>query len=325
MSTLPRLTAATTPTAARLHHRDALETGIVHLGLGNFHRAHQAVYTAAALAAQDGPWGILGVASRSTAVADALREQDFRYCTVQISPVTSTVQIPAVHTGALVAAHAPDAVLDAIAAAGTRIITLTVTEHGYTYSPATHRLDVDNPAVRADLNGNTPTTTVGQIVRGLQRRSRAGGAPITVLSCDNLTGNGDHTQRLVREFVAELPPAESTDLLAYLDGAVTFPNCMVDRIVPATVDAFRQVVADQLGLCDEVPVPAEPFTMWVLEDSFAAGRPTWEHGGAVFSDDVESYELLKLRLLNGTHSLIAYLGALDSRAIIPDSVAQPFV
>jgi fructuronate reductase len=325
MSTLPRLTAGTAPTAALLHHRDALETGIVHLGLGNFHRAHQAVYTAAALNAQDGPWGILGMASRSAAVADALREQDFRYCTVQISPETTTVQIPAVHTGALVAADQGDAVLDAIAAPGTRIETLTVTEHGYTYSPATHRLDVDSPAVRADLSGNTPTTTIGQIVRGLQRRLRAGGAPITVLSCDNLTGNGSHTRRLVREFAAELTAAENDELTAYLDTAVAFPNCMVDRIVPATTDRYRQAVADQLGLRDDIPVPAEPFTMWVLEDDFAAGRPAWERGGAIFSDEVESYELLKLRLLNGTHSLIAYLGALDGRAIIPDSVGQPFV
>ncbi len=326
MATLPRLTAASTPPAALLHGRERLETGIVHLGLGNFHRAHQAVYTAAALAAQDGPWGILGVASRSAAVADALRAQDFRYCTVQIAPGTSTVQVPAVHTGALVAAHAQDAVLDAIAAPATRIVTLTVTEHGYTYAPATHRLDVDNPAVRADLQtGALPTTTIGRIVRGLQRRIRAGAAPITVLSCDNLSANGDHTQRLVREFAAELPAAERADLLAYLDAAVTFPNCMVDRIVPATADAYRQVVADRLGLADEIPVPAEPFTMWVLQDDFAAGRPAWECGGAVFSDEVERYELLKLRLLNGTHSLIAYLGALDDQAIIPDAIAQPFV
>lgn len=323
---LARLTATTAPASRLLHPRGPLETGIVHLGLGNFHRAHQAVYTAAALAEQDGPWGILGVASRSAAVADALREQDFRYCTVQISPTATTLQIPAVHTGALVATQAPDAVLDAIAAPATRIVTITVTEHGYTYSPVTHRLDVENPAVQTDLRGDAaPTTTIGQIVRGLQRRVRGGGAPITVLSCDNLTGNGSHTRRLVSEFVAELPATEREELAGFLGTAVTFPNCMVDRIVPATVDRYRRDVADQLALRDEIPVPAEPFTMWVLEDSFAAGRPAWERSGAIFSDDVESYELLKLRLLNGTHSLIAYLGALDGRAIIPDSVAQPFV
>ncbi len=322
---LPRLTAGTTPADALLHRRGPLSTGIVHLGLGNFHRAHQAVYTARALAAQDGPWGILGVASRSAAVADALRQQDFRYCTVQIAPDGTELSIPAVHTGVLVGADRPDGVLDAIAAPGTRIVTLTVTEHGYTYSPATHRLDVDNPAVVADLAGGSPVTTIGQIARGLQRRARAGGAPITVLSCDNLTGNGDHTRRLVGEFVEALPSAEREDLAAYLASSVTFPNCMVDRIVPATTDTYRRAVADRFGLRDEIPVPAEPFTMWVLEDDFAAGRPAWEHGGAIFSDDVESYELLKLRLLNGTHSLIAYLGALDGRAIIPDATARPFI
>jgi fructuronate reductase len=324
--TPPLLTAATTPDRALLHRRGPLRTGIVHLGLGNFHRAHQAVYTAAALAAEDGPWGILGVASRSGAVAAALREQDLRYGVIEISPENTSVTVPAVHTGAVVAADDPAAVVGAIAAAGTAIVTLTVTEHGYTYSPHTHRLDLDNPAVRADLRaGSPPTTSIGQIVRGLQGRARTHGTPITVLSCDNLAANGSHTGRLVREFVHALPVAERDELAGWVESAVTFPNSMVDRIVPATTDAYRAAVVEQLGVRDLVPVPAEPFTMWVLQDRFAAGRPLWERGGALFTDDVEPYELLKLRLLNGTHSLIAYLGALDGRATIPAAVAEPFV
>lgn len=324
---LPRLDASTVPSATLLHRRAVTETGVVHLGLGNFHRAHQAVYTAAALAHSDGPWGILGVASRSAAVAEALRAQQFRYSVVELSPEGSRVTVPAVHTGALVAAEQPDAVLDAIAAPGTRIVSLTVTEHGYTFSPRTGGLDLDHAGVRADLRGDgPPRTTLGLIVRGLQRRLRADATPLTVLSCDNLVGNGAQTGRLVREFAEALPAGERDDLVGWLDeGAVTFPGTMVDRIVPSTTDRYRTAVAERLGLRDEAPVPAEPFTMWVLEDRFAAGRPGWEHGGALFTDDVEPYELLKLRLLNGTHSLIAYLGALDGGATVPEAVARPFV
>jgi fructuronate reductase len=325
-TSLPRLGATTVPAAALLHQRAVTETGIVHLGLGNFHRAHQAVYTAAALAHAAGPWGILGVAGRSADVAEAMRAQDLRYAVVEIAPGRTEVRVPAVHSGVLVADREPEAVVDAIAAPGTAIVSLTVTEHGYTYSPRTHGLDLDAPAVRADLRGDAPPrTTIGRIVRGLQRRLRGHATPLTVLSCDNLVGNGGHTGRLVREFAAALPGAERDELLPWLDAGVTFPNAMVDRIVPATTDAYRDAVVAHLGLYDAIPVPTEPFSMWVLEDRFAAGRPAWEHGGAIFTADVEPYELLKLRLLNGTHSLIAYLGALRGCATIPDSTTQAFV
>ncbi|MBO8193875.1 mannitol dehydrogenase family protein [Streptomyces oryzae] len=324
------LTAGTAPSGALLHHR-ALgpdDTGIVHLGLGNFHRAHQAVYTAAALAHQEGPWGVLGVAGRSTAVADALRAQDLRYTVAEVSPDGLRCTIPGVHTGALVAAREPERVQRALAAAGTRVISLTVTEHGYTYSPRTGGLDLDHPGVRSDLGGNrtAPHTALGRIVRALQQRATTHGAPVTVLSCDNLVGNGNHTRRLVEEFIAGLPAGERDELTAWIGaGNVTFPNTMVDRIVPATTDGDRAAVADATGVRDEVPVPAEPFTMWVLDDRFAASRPAWEAGGALFADDVEPYELLKVRLLNGTHSLIAYLGALDGCDTIPEATARPFV
>ncbi|MGI5430756.1 mannitol dehydrogenase family protein [Streptomyces sp. CA-179760] len=325
-TSLPRLGCGTIPEYALPHRCAVAETGIVHLGLGNFHRAHQAVHTAAALAHTDGPWGILGVASRSAAVADALRAQDHRYTVVEMSPEGERLTVPAVHTGALVAAHDPDAVLDAIAAPRTRIVSLTVTEHGYTFSPRTGHLDLDRDDVRADLRGDAPPrTTIGQVVRGLQRRLRSSTTPVTVLSCDNLAANGSQTARLVREFVQALPPAERDELSAWLDESVAFPDTMVDRIVPATTDACRATVADRFGVRDEIPVPAEPFSMWVIQDRFVAGRPGWEHGGALFADDVTPYELLKLRLLNGTHSLIAYLGALDGRATIPEAVARPHI
>lgn len=304
--------------------------GIVHLGLSNFHRAHQAVHTAAALDAADGPWGVLGVAPRSTAVADAMVAQDLRYAVVEISPAGERAVVPAVHTGVRVAAREPDAVLAALSAPGTRIVSLTVTEHGYTLDPVTGGLDLDHPGVRADLRGDAaPGTAIGLVARGLLHRARAGAAPVTVLSCDNLLGNGDTTARLVHGFAHTMAPAEREELTAYLAG-VTFPNSMVDRIVPATTDATRAAAARLTGVDDAVPVPAEPFSMWALEDRFAAGRPAWEAAGrgvpgAVFTDDVAGYELLKLRLLNGTHSLLAYLGALAGQDLIPGAVAHPAV
>ena len=307
--------------------------GIVHLGLGNFHRAHQAVYTRAALdaTASGGPtgadeWGIIGVGSRSASVTDAMKAQDLLYTVVEISPKGESFSIPGVHTDTFTAAAEPERVVSSIAAPSTRIVSLTVTENGYFYSPRTGHLAVDDPAIQHDLaDAARPATPIGQIVRGLQSRARVHGEPITVLSCDNLADNGHHTERLVKEFASLLPDAEAAETLAFLERHVTFPSTMVDRIVPATTDHYRRLVAEGRGYRDDVPVPAEPFTMWVLEDRFAAGRPAWEAGGAVFSDEVSRYEQLKMRLLNGTHSLIAYLGALSGAATIPESVGKPFI
>lgn len=318
---LPRLGRRTAARVSSPH--TPRRAGILHLGLGSFHRAHQAVYTAAALQAESGDWGIVGVASRSHAVVRTMREQDLLYSVATVSPSTTTLSIPAVHTDAFVASDEPGRVVEHLAHDGIRVVTLTVTERGYSFSPSTQRLDVDDPIVRADLRGGAPLSTIGQLARGLQRRASGGGAPITVLSCDNLAANGTHTEKLVREFLGELPGAEGAEALAFLDAAVTFPSSMVDRIVPATTALLREQVAAQLGAWDEAPVPAEPFTMWAIEDRFAAGRPAWQAGGAVFTDEVGRYEQMKVRLLNGTHSLIAYLGALRGAATIPDAIALP--
>jgi fructuronate reductase len=294
------------------------------LGLGNFHRAHQAVYTEAALAKEDGDWGILGVASRSAAVAEALRAQDLRYTVAEISQDGTRYTVPSVHTDAIVAARDPERVVAAIADSATRIVSLTVTENGYTYHPATKGLNLDHPDVRHDIAGGTPRSTIGQIVGGLRRRLHTHGSPVTVLSCDNLNTNGEHTRRLVLEFVGNLPRGGG-NLTSWIEASVTFPSTMVDRIVPATTDFHRVELARALGHQDRVPVVAEPFSMWILEDRFAAGRPAWEAGGAVFSDQVDRYEQLKVRLLNGTHSLIAYLGALSGAGTIPEAVSLSFV
>ncbi|WP_147917132.1 mannitol dehydrogenase family protein [Ruania zhangjianzhongii] len=300
--------------------------GILHLGYGNFHRAHQAVYTNAAVQSHGGDWGIVGVANSSREVVYAVESQDHLYTVVTIAPERTEFQVPRVLAETLVAAQQADRVVAQIAAAEIKIVTLTVTEHGYTFEPSTGGIDLANPLVQHDLQVvDQPRTSIGQIVRGLQARMRASGAPISILSCDNLGGNGDRTRDIVTDFIDHLPGDQARDLLTWVESQVTFPNSMVDRIVPATNDAHRDRVATMCGYRDAVPVPAEPFTMWVIEDRFAAGRPRWEAGGAIFSTEVDRYEQMKLRLLNGTHSLIAYLGALSGAETIPASVGQAAV
>lgn len=300
--------------------------GILHLGLGSFHRAHQAVYTDTALDAAGGDWGIVGVSSRSSHIVDAMRAQSLLYTVVEISPEGSAFRVPRAHSDVFVGALDRDRVRSEIASAQIRVVTLTVTENGYTYRPSTGRLDLDDPGVQHDLaDPAEPRTVIGQLARGLQLRASTHASPVTILSCDNLAENGSHTERLVREFAAALPAPEERELSLFLDSHVTFPSSMVDRIVPATTDYYRRLVTDSLGYVDSVPVPAEPFTMWVMEDRFAAGRPQWESAGATFSEEVAGYEQLKMRLLNGTHSLIAYLGALAGCRTIPDAVSKDFI
>lgn len=297
------------------------KASILHLGLGSFHRAHEAVYTAAALAADDrDDWGIIGVASRSRSIVDAMHAQDMLYAVAEISPTGTRLSLPGVHTDAFVGHDDPARVVASIADPSIRVVTLTVTENGYSASPSTGRLDTADPVIMSDLRGRDPHSTIGQLARGIQRRAEASGAPLTVLSCDNLAANGTHTRRLVREFLEHLPASEASAALAFVDENVSFPSSMVDRIVPATTADLRTRISRLLGAADEIPVPAEPFTMWAIEDDFAAGRPAWEAGGAVFSNEVDRYENMKVRLLNGTHSLIAYLGALSGADTITDAI-----
>ena len=299
------------------------ETGIVHIGIAQFHRAHAAVATAQALAAEPGEGGIVGVASHNPAVVNALREQDGIYSILELTPEGESVSVVDVHRDFAVAAEETERVLDLLAEPRHKIVTLTVSENGYRRDSRTGGLDRSDPAVLADFAGGAQTT-VGLVARGLVRRFERGGAPVTVLSCDNMVSAGDVTRSLVVEFLEEI--GAGSEFFAWLEANVTFPNAMVDRIVPATTDAVREAVRRIAGFDDAVPVPAEGFTMWVMEDKFAAGRPAWENAdGVAFTDEVGKYELVKLRLLNGSHSLISYLGALDGRETIPASRTQPFV
>ena len=305
---------------------DQARAGIIHLGLGAFHRAHAAVHTARALAAEEGDWGIVGFANRSRSVIEPMARQDGIYSVLEMSDAGTRADLVDVHRGFGVMTEEPARVVREIADLHRRLLTLTVSEGGYYVSPRTGRLDTDDPALRADLEGaGTPRTVIGLLARGLAARAE-GGEPFTVLPCDNVSAAGRTARRMVEEFL-ELSNAPE-DVLRFVREHVSFPDAMVDRIVPATTAATSDEVAALLGVRDEAPVRAERFSMWVVEDDFAAGRPAWERGGAILTPDaseVERYEQVKLRLLNGPHSLIAYLGALDGRVIIPESFDQDWI
>lgn len=294
-----------------------LSVGVVHLGLGAFHRAHQAVYTELAAAATGSTaWGITGVSQRSTTVRDQLAPQDCLYSVLERGTGDPLVKSIASIREVLVAPEDPEVVVARIADPAVQVVTLTVTEKGYR-ATADGGLDLDDEGIRADLAGRAPRTVVGQLAAGLARRAATGAGPLTLLSCDNLVGNGEVLRRLVHDFAAALPGA--TDLAAQL-AVARFPSSMVDRIVPATTDADRAEVARLLGVRDEAVVVAEPFSQWVIEDDFAAGRPAWDQAGAVLTADVAPWEQAKLRMLNATHSLLAYLGALRGYATIAEAI-----
>jgi fructuronate reductase len=299
----------------------SLGTGIVHLGIGAFHRAHQAVFTEEAVAAAGGDWGICGVTQRSRGVLDQLQPQDGLY-SVLVRGEDTSLRVAGAVRDLLFAAEEGERLEALLAAPATRLVTLTVTEKGYRHDPATGRLRRTDPDVAADLSGQgLPRTVVGQLVRGLQARRAADAGPITLLSCDNLPANGEVLRGLVLEFCAALPEGEP--LASWIAESVSFPSSMVDRIVPATTDDDRAEAARLLGFEDRGVVVTEPFRQWVVEDRFAAGRPAWERAGAVLTTDVAPYEAMKLRLLNGSHSTLAYLGALAGHAHVADAMADP--
>lgn len=310
------------PAAAKppIDPRD-LSVGIVHLGVGAFHRAHQAVYTQhAMIAAGAKTWGICAVSQRSRGVLDHLAPQDGLYTVVERGPATR-FEVLAPLRELLFARDEQGALIERIAAATTHIVSLTVTEKGYRHDPVTGRLDVDDEQIKADALGRPPRTVVGQLVRGLQARHRGSGAPLTVVCCDNLTDNGTTLRGLVRDFCDLLPATEQPALADWVARNVTFPSTVVDRIVPSATAADRGDVAAYLALDDEASVVTEPFSQWVLEDAFASARPAWEAAGATLARDVAPYEAMKLRLLNGSHSALAYLGLLAGYEYVADVIA----
>lgn len=315
---------------------DGLDIGIVHLGMGAFHRAHQAVFTQDAVAATtDHRWGILGVTMRSRGVVEQLEPQNGLYGVLERGEDSTDIRHIGVVRRVVFMGDATDEVIEVIAAPTTHIVSLTVTERGYRTAPD-GALDLDDLDVRADvaalatqLDGarDTPParTPIGLLARGIAARARAphvvGG--LTIVCCDNMVGNGRVVESLVRaclEAAATQAHAPADDVRRWLDARAAFPSSMVDRIVPATTAADRTEAGRRTAVRDAGLVVAEPFRQWVIEDRFAGPRPAWERGGAIVTDDVGPFELAKLRMLNGTHSLLAYLGALDDHELISDAV-----
>lgn len=300
------------------YDRASVTVGIVHLGIGAFHRAHQAVFTDDVLA-RDLSWGICGVSLRSVETRDALAPQDGLYTLKVQDGGGETLRIIGSVIETLVAPEDPLAVLARMADPATRIVSLTVTEKGYCHNPATGFLDENHPDVLHDLQQpQTPKSAIGFIVEALAQRRAAGVDAFTLLSCDNLPSNGHVLKRVVSRF-AEL---RDPDLAAFV-ADVASPSTMIDRIVPATTDADRAAIAAALGVDDAWPVVTEPFRQWVVEDHFLLGRPAWEAAGAVFVPDVSAFETMKLRLLNGSHSTLAYLGFFAGAETVADAMALP--
>jgi fructuronate reductase len=304
------------------YDRAAVAPGIVHLGLGAFHRAHQAVVTEAVLEAGARDWGIVAASLRSPETRDALAPQDGLYTVAVREDEAERLQV----VGALrgpphVAPEGPEALLVAMADPRVRIVSLTVTEKGYCHDPAAGGLDEGHPDIRHDLAApGRPRSAPGFLVEALRRRREAGTPPFAVLSCDNLPANGETACRVV----ARLGALRDPGLGAWIAGEVPFPSTMVDRIVPATTAEDRARVAAALGGVEDAwPVVCEGFWQWVVEDRFPAGRPAWEIAGATFTADVAPFELMKLRMLNGAHSALAYLGALAGHETVAEAAADP--
>jgi len=298
---------------------DALGVGIVHLGIGAFHRAHQAIYTDDALGKAPGAWGICGVSLRSPDVRDRMAPQDGLYTAIEKSPEGVRRRIVGSVREVLFLGDQREQVRARLAARETRIVSLTVTEKGYCHSPATGRLDPSHPDIVHDLqHPDAPQSVPGLLVAALDARRRMHGAPVTVVCCDNLPQNGALVAGVVVAFAGLRDPA----LAEWIGREVAFPSTMVDRIVPATTaDDISQNDA-ALGVADAAPVVHEPFAQWVIEDRFAAGRPAWDAAGAAFVHHVEAFESMKLRLLNASHSAFAYLGFLAGHEFIYQVAAQ---
>jgi mannitol 2-dehydrogenase len=297
------------------YDRSRVTEGIVHFGVGGFHRAHQAMYVDALM--NEGTaleFGIVGVGTMpgDARMRDALNGQDGLYTLVVKYP--DGRREPRVIGSILRFLHAaddPGAVLAVMRAASTRIVSLTITEGGYLFHPSTGEFDADHPLIQADLvEGAIPSTPFGFIVEALRLRRENGTPPFTVMSCDNIPGNGDVAKKMIVAFARLKDP----DLAGWIESAVRFPNSMVDRITPVTAPEDIAALTDEFDVEDAWPVVCEPFTQWALEDSFeggAAGRPAFEDVGVQLVPDVEPYELMKLRLLNASHQALCYLGYLS--------------
>jgi mannitol 2-dehydrogenase len=311
--------------ATPAYDRGALRSAIVHMSVGGFHRAHQAVYLDDLLGRGEAAgWGICGVGllPQDARMRDVLRAQDCLYTVVERSAAGDRPRVVGSMREYLLAPDDPGAVVEKLASPECRIASLTITEGGYFVDQGTGELLADAPELRHDLaHPETPSSSFGLLAEALARRRARGLAPFTIQSCDNLPGNGDIARRMILAFLALRDPA----LRAWAEEEVAFPNAMVDRIVPATKDEHRALVRERFGIADGWPVVCEPWIQWVIEDRFPLGRPRWEAVGAQIVEDVVPYELMKLRLLNAGHQAIAYIGMLLGLRFTDEAMADPDV
>ena len=319
---IPTLVALPAEIERFRYDRSALTPGIVHLGIGAFHRAHQAVVIEDCLNRGESGWGIIGASLRSGDTAEALQPQDGLYTLSIRDAGGERLRV----IGAVMAVIAPlqpnflATLLTHMTAETTKIVSLTITEKGYCHDPATGRLQEDHPDIIHDLaHPDAPRSAIGILARALRSRHAQGLPPFTILCCDNLPANGRTVKRVMDRFAALL----DADFGLWVAENVVCPSSMVDRIVPATTDQDRTRISALLGADDAWPIVTEPFTQWVLEDNFSAGRPDFAASGVQLVADVTPFEHMKLRLLNGSHSTIAYLGYLAGHETVADAMAAP--
>ncbi len=308
-----RLSAATAPQLPAhivrpAYDRDAQRCGIVHFGIGAFHRAHQAVYTDDAMSAGDRDWAITGISLRSPSVAAQMNPQDGLYTVTERSSAGHHMRLIGAVKQVIVARQASDAVVEALSSPATHIVSFTITEKGY--------------CRRAD--GSLDTGLVAgsayeYLARAMRERMTKGLPGLTLLCCDNLADNGAQLSRLMTEYLDRFAP----EVRNWFESECRCPSTMVDRIVPATTDTDRRTIEAELGLRDDAAIVCEPFTQWVIEEAFAGPRPRWENVGAEFTIDVHAFETAKLRMLNGAHSALAYLGLAKGHEFVHQAVADP--
>jgi fructuronate reductase len=301
------------------YDRGQVTPGIVHLGIGAFHRAHQAVVIDDLLAGGATDWGIIGASLRSPKTRDALAPQDCLYTLAVRSGAGTEHRI----IGSVLACEVVDGksgpLIARLTDPATRIVSLTITEKGYCHTPQTGDLDESHPDIVHDLqNPDTPRSAIGFLVAALARRRKADNAPFTILSCDNLAANGHTARRIVTQFAS----LRSRELADWIEAEVAFPSTMVDRIVPETTEIDRSEISSALGMADAWPVVTEPFTQWIIEDRFSAGRPDFATAGVQMVSDVTPFEHMKLRLLNASHSALAYLGYLAGHETIASTMTD---
>ncbi|CUU24646.1 putative oxidoreductase YdfI [Duffyella gerundensis] len=302
------------------YDRSRLKTRMLHIGFGAFHRAHQAVCSDKLASEHHSDWGYCEVNLNSGELIAALREQSLLYSVTELADDSRHTRVVGVITAAL---HGKgdgiETVIEAMCQPDIAIVSMTVTEKGYCYQPATGQLNLQHPDIQHDLaHPQQPVSLPGVILAAIARRHERGLPPFSVMSCDNMPENGHVT----RNVILQLAQAQDAQLATYIADALTFPSTMVDRIVPAMTDEALTSLSETLGSYDPVAVSCEPFFQWVIEDNFVNGRPAWEKAGAELVSDVLPFEEMKLRMLNGSHSFLAYLGYLAGYEHISDCMAD---